>query len=231
VINLSPTAEPEIHATITRFGTVLENVIVDPVLRLPDVDDNRLTENTRACYPLDFIPNASETGLGPHPQNVVMLTCDAFGVMPPDRPAQRRAGDVSLPVGLYRPCRRQPKSGSAGSRRRRFRPASGAPFMPRRPTEYAKMLGDRIGRFGAKCWLVNTGWSGGAYGTGKRMAIAHTRNLLRAVLDGRLAGAPMRKDENFGFLVPESCADVPADVLDPARPGRTRRPMTRPLAA
>jgi len=214
VINLSPTAEPEIHATITRFGTVLENVIVDPVLRLPDVDDNRLTENTRACYPLDFIPNASETGLGPHPQNVVMLTCDAFGVMPPI--AQLNAeqamyhflsGYTARVAGTEVGLGREPQA--------TFSTCFGAPFMPRRPTEYAKMLGDRIGRFGAKCWLVNTGWSGGAYGTGKRMAIAHTRNLLRAVLDGRLAGAPMRKDENFGFLVPESCADVPADVLDP----------------
>jgi phosphoenolpyruvate carboxykinase (ATP) len=134
---------------------VLENVVFDPVS--PDVDDASLTENTRACYPLDHIPNASATGLAPHPANVIMLTCDAFGVMPPST-ANGRAGDVPFPLGLHGACRRQ---GSWPRESTCF----GAPFMPRRPAEYAAMLGDRIRRSGARCWLVNTGWSGSAYGT------------------------------------------------------------------
>jgi phosphoenolpyruvate carboxykinase (ATP) len=214
VINLSPTAEPEIYDTITRFGTVLENVVLDPVSRTPDVDDASLTENTRACYPLDFIPNADPLGMAPHPKNVVMLTCDAFGVMPPIAKLSAEqamyhflSGYTAQVAGTEVGLGKEPKAV--------FSTCFGAPFMPRHPSEYAKMLGDRIARFGAECWLVNTGWSGGAYGVGKRMAIAHTRALLRAALDGSLAGAPMRQDPNFGFLVPESCADLPANVLDP----------------
>ena len=214
VINLSPTAEPEIYATITRFGTVLENVVLDSITRMPDVDDDSLTENTRACYPLDFIPNADELGMAPHPKNVIMLTCDAFGVMPPIAkltPEQAMyhflSGYTAQVAGTEVGLGKEPQAV--------FSTCFGAPFMPRHPSEYAKMLGERIARYGADCWLVNTGWSGGAYGTGSRMAIGHTRGLLRAVLDGRLANAPMRKDANFGFLVPESAADVPADVLDP----------------
>src|ERR1700688_3806140 len=214
VINLSPKAEPEIYATITRFGTVLENVVLDPVTRMPDVDDDSLTENTRACYPLDFIPNASENGLAPHPKNVIMLTCDAFGVMPPIAQLDAEQAMYHFLSG-YTARVAGTEVGLGSEPQATFSTCFGAPFMPRRPTEYAKMLGDRIARYGAKCWLVNTGWSGGAYGTGQRMAIGHTRGLLRAVLDGRLANAPMRKDANFGFLVPESAADVPADVLDP----------------
>jgi phosphoenolpyruvate carboxykinase (ATP) len=214
VINLSPTAEPEIYATITRFGTVLENVVLNARTRMPDVDDGSLTENTRACYPLDFIPNASEDGLAPHPQNVVMLTCDAFGVMPPIAQLNAEQAMYHFLSG-YTARVAGTEVGLGSEPQATFSTCFGAPFMPRRPTEYAKMLGDRIARFGAKCWLVNTGWSGGAYGTGKRMAIGHTRGLLRAVLDGRLANAPMRKDPNFGFLVPESAADVPPEVLDP----------------
>ena len=214
VINLSPKAEPEIYATITRFGTVLENVVMNPRTRMPDVDDSSLTENTRACYPLDYIPNASEDGLAPHPQNVIMLTCDAFGVMPPIAQLNAEQAMYHFLSG-YTARVAGTEVGLGSEPQATFSTCFGAPFMPRRPTEYAKMLGDRINRFGAKCWLVNTGWSGGAYGTGQRMAIAHTRGLLRAVLDGRLESAPMRKDANFGFLVPERAADVPADVLDP----------------
>ncbi|MBV9964470.1 MAG: phosphoenolpyruvate carboxykinase, partial [Alphaproteobacteria bacterium] len=214
VINLSPTAEPEIYATITRFGTVLENVVFDPVSRMPDVDDNSLTENTRACYPLDFIPNADPHGMAPHPKNVIMLTCDAFGVMPPIAKLSSEqamyhflSGYTAQVAGTEVGLGKEPKAV--------FSTCFGAPFMPRHPSEYAKMLGERISRFKADCWLVNTGWSGGAYGVGKRMAIAHTRALLRAALDGSLAQAPMRQDTNFGFLVPESCADLPPNVLDP----------------
>jgi phosphoenolpyruvate carboxykinase (ATP) len=214
VINLSPTAEPEIFATITRFGTVLENVVLDPVSRMPDVDDGSLTENTRACYPLDFIPNADPDGMAPHPKNVIMLTCDAFGVMPPIAKLTAEqamyhflSGYTAQVAGTEVGLGKEPKAV--------FSTCFGAPFMPRHPSEYAKMLGERIARYGSDCWLVNTGWSGGAYGVGKRMAIAHTRALLRAALDGSLAGVPMRQDPNFGFLVPEACADIPGNVLDP----------------
>jgi phosphoenolpyruvate carboxykinase (ATP) len=214
VINLSPKAEPEIYATITRFGTVLENVVLDPITRMPDVDDDSLTENTRACYPLDFIPNADEHGLASHPKNVIMLTCDAFGVMPPIAKLTAEqamyhflSGYTAQVAGTEVGLGKEPKAV--------FSTCFGAPFMPRHPSEYAKMLGERIARYGSDCWLVNTGWSGGAYGVGKRMAIAHTRALLRAALDGSLAHVPMRQDPNFGFLVPESCADLPANVLDP----------------
>jgi phosphoenolpyruvate carboxykinase (ATP) len=214
VINLSPTAEPEIYATITRFGTVLENVVLDAVTRMPDVDNDSLTENTRACYPLDFIPNADEHGMAPHPKNVVMLTCDAFGVMPPIAKLSAEqamyhflSGYTAQVAGTEVGLGKEPKAV--------FSTCFGAPFMPRHPSEYATMLGERIARYKADCWLVNTGWSGGAYGVGKRMAIAHTRALLRAALDGSLAGVPMRQDPNFGFLVPESCAEIPGNVLDP----------------
>jgi phosphoenolpyruvate carboxykinase (ATP) len=216
VINLSPTAEPEIYATITRFGTVLENVVLDPVTRMPDVDDASLTENTRACYPIDFIANADPHGMAPHPKNVVMLTCDAFGVMPPIAKLSAEQAMYHFLSG-YTAQVAGTEVGLGKEPRAVFSTCFGAPFMPRHPSEYARMLGERIARYGADCWLVNTGWSGGAYGVGKRMAIAHTRALLRAALDGSLAGAPMRQDPNFGFLVPEAAAEIPRNVLDPRR--------------
>ena len=214
VIHLSPTAEPEIYATITRFGTVLENVVLDPATRFPDVDDASLTENTRACYPIDFITNADLSGLAPHPSNVIMLTADAFGVMPPIAkltPEQAKyhflSGYTARVAGTEKGLGNAPEA--------TFSTCFGAPFMPRHPAVYAKMLGERIVKHGAQCWLVNTGWSGGAYGTGKRMSIAYTRALLRAALDGSLAAAPVRQDRNFGLYVPESCPEVPSEVLDP----------------
>jgi phosphoenolpyruvate carboxykinase (ATP) len=214
VINLSPTAEPEIYDTITRFGTVLENVVLDPITRMPDVDDASLTENTRACYPLDFIPNADQQGLAPHPKNVIMLTCDAFGVMPPIAKLSAEQAMYHFLSG-YTAQVAGTEVGLGKEPRAVFSTCFGAPFMPRHPSEYARMLGERIARYKADCWLVNTGWSGGAYGVGKRMAIAHTRALLRAALDGSLASAPMRQDANFGFLVPESVPEIPGNVLDP----------------
>jgi phosphoenolpyruvate carboxykinase (ATP) len=214
VINLSPTAEPEIYATITRFGTVLENVIIDQATRMPDVDDDSLTENTRACYPIDFIPNADLQGVGPHPKNVVMLTADAFGVMPPIAKLTAEQAMYHFLSG-YTARVAGTETGLSNSPEATFSTCFGAPFMPRHPAVYAKMLGARIKEHGAQCWLVNTGWSGGTYGVGRRMPIAHTRALLRAALDGRLATAPMRKDANFGLLVPEGCPEVPSEVLDP----------------
>jgi phosphoenolpyruvate carboxykinase (ATP) len=237
VINLSPTAEPEIYATITRFGTVLENVVLDPATRMPDVDDDSLTENTRACYPIDFIPNADLQGQGPHPKNVVMLTADAFGVMPPIAKLTPEQAMYHFLSG-YTARVAGTETGLSNAPEATFSTCFGAPFMPRHPAVYAKMLGARIKEHGAQCWLVNTGWSGGTYGVGRRMPIAHTRALLRAALDGRLAAAPVRKDANFGVFVPESCPEVPSEVLDPRGTwsdkkayDETARELTRRFAA
>jgi phosphoenolpyruvate carboxykinase (ATP) len=214
VIRLSPQAEPEIYATVRRFGTVLENVVLSEHDRSPDVDDASLTENTRACYPLDFIPNASPTGMTGHPETVIMLTADAFGVLPPiSRLTPEQAmyhflsGYTSRVAGTEKGLGNAPQA--------TFSTCFGAPFMPRHPSVYAKMLGERIAQHRSQCWLVNTGWSGGAYGVGQRMAIAHTRALVRAALAGSLGAAPVRRESHFGLYVPESCPEVPNDVLDP----------------
>ena len=213
VINLSPEAEPEIHATTGMFGTILENVIMNMDDRSLDLDDASLTENTRASYPLSYIPNTSETGLAGHPKNVIMLTCDAFGVLPPVSrltPDQAMYHFLSGYTAKVAGTERGVKEPSAT-----FSTCFGAPFMPRHPTVYADLLGKRVAEHGADCWLVNTGWSGGGFGVGERMKIAHTRAMVNAALDGRLAGVATRADPNFGVLVPESCPGVPAEVLDP----------------
>ncbi len=213
VINLSAKAEPEIYETTRRFGTILENVVMDPTTRLLDLDNGSLTENTRASYPIDFIPNIETRGMGAQPENVVMLTADAFGVLPP---ISRLSADQAMYHFLSGYTARV-----AGTEKGVTEPEAtfstcfGAPFMPRHPSVYAKMLGDRIRKTGAKCWLVNTGWSGGAYGTGSRMKIEHTRAMVRAALDGRLAEVAAAPDPNFGVLVPQNCPDVPEGVLQP----------------
>jgi phosphoenolpyruvate carboxykinase (ATP) len=214
VINLSAEAEPEIYAATHRFGTVLENVVMNPETRVLRLDDGSLTENTRSCYPLDFIPNASESGMGPHPRNIIMLTADAFGVLPPISkltPEQAMyhflSGYTARVAGTERGLGNEPRA--------TFSTCFGAPFMTRHPAVYAELLGKRIARHGSDCWLVNTGWSGGAYGVGKRMAIAHTRAMIRAVLDGALAGVETKPDPVFGLHVPTACPDVPEEVLNP----------------
>jgi phosphoenolpyruvate carboxykinase (ATP) len=213
VIRLSPEAEPEIYAASMRFGTVLENVVVDPVTRALDLDSEELTENTRSCYPLDFIPNVSSTGMGGHPENLIMLTADAFGVLPP---ISQMTPDQAMYHFLSGYTARL-----AGTERGVVEPEAtfstcfGAPFLPRHPTVYAKLLGEKIAKHKTKCWLVNTGWTGGVYGVGHRMKIAHTRAMVRAALDGQLAQVPTTPDPNFGVLVPQNCPDVPADVLNP----------------
>jgi phosphoenolpyruvate carboxykinase (ATP) len=213
VIRLSAAAEPEIYATTRRFGTVLENVVVDEATGALDLDDNRYTENTRASYPLDFIPNASDSGRGGQPETIVMLTADAFGVLPPiSRLSPEQAmyhflsGYTARVAGTEKGLGNEPVA--------TFSTCFGAPFMPRHPSVYAKLLGEKIARTGARCWLVNTGWSGGAYGVGARMQIGHTRALVRAALDGRLAGVATARHPTFGLAVPQSCPDVPAGVLD-----------------
>src|SRR5438128_1763997 len=226
-----------LHAPRFLAIPVLDNVITDRATRMPDVDDDSLTENTRACYPIDFIPNADLRGQGPHPKNVVMLTADAFGVMPP---LARLSAEQAMYHFLsgYTARVAGTETGLSNAPEATFSTCFGAPFMPRHPAVYAKMLGARIKEHGAQCWLVNTGWSGGTYGVGRRMPIAHTRALLRAALDGRLADAPVRKDGNFGMLVPESCPEVPSEVLDPRGTwsdkqayDETARALTRRFAA
>ncbi len=214
VIKLSEEAEPEIYDTTRRFGTVLENVVMDPFTGELDLDDNRYTENTRACYPLEFIPNTSKDGYGGHPKNVIMLTADAFGVLPPvSKMSSEQAmyhflsGYTSRIAGTEKGLGKEPQA--------TFSTCFGAPFMPRHPSVYAKLLGEKIDQTGTNCWLVNTGWSGGAYGVGERMKIAHTRAMIRAILDGKLAGTSVSPDPNFGLFVPSACPDVPANVLDP----------------
>jgi phosphoenolpyruvate carboxykinase (ATP) len=210
-IRLSAEAEPEIFATTKRFGTVLENVVLDQD-RQPDFDDGSLTENTRCAYPLHFIPNASESGRAGHPKSVIMLTADAFGVMPPIArltPAQAMyhflSGYTAKVAGTERGVT-EPEA--------TFSTCFGAPFMPRHPSEYGNLLRELIASHGATCWLVNTGWAGGAYGTGRRMPIRATRALLSAALDGSLADAQFRTDPNFGFEVPVAAPGVEGAVLD-----------------
>ena len=212
-INLSAEAEPEIHATTSRFGTVVENMVYHPDTLELDFRDSSITENMRCAYPLDAISNASDTSLGGNPRNVIMLTCDAYGVLPPIArltPAQAMYHFLSgftsktpgTEVGVTEPIPT-------------FSTCFGAPFMPRRPEVYGKLLQEKIRQNGSACWLVNTGWTGGAYGTGSRMPIAATRALLAAALDGSLNNAEFRRDPNFGFDVPVSVPGVDDQLLDP----------------
>jgi phosphoenolpyruvate carboxykinase (ATP) len=213
VINLSLEAEPEIYATTKRFGTILENVVMDPTTRALDLNDASLTENTRASYPLSFIPNMSDSGKGPHPKNIIMLTADAFGVLPPvskltpDQAMYHFLSGYTARVAGTEKGVKEPQA--------TFSTCFGGPFMPRHPTVYAKLLGELMQRNGADCWLVNTGWSGGGYGVGNRMKIAFTRAMVNAALDGVLAKGDFRPDPNFGLLVPTACPNVPPDVLQP----------------
>ena len=215
VINLSPAAEPEIYATTRRFGTILENVVFDPVTRLIDLDDESITENTRASYPLEYIDNALSEKRAGHPKNIVLLTCDASGVMPPIAklsPAQAMyqfiSGYTSKLAGTEVGLGKEPEI--------TFSACFGGPFMVLRPAFYADLLQRKIERYGVNCWLVNTGWVGGAYGIGKRISIRYTRAMLNAALSGKLLNVEYKTDPIFGFKVPKTCPDVPDEVLDPA---------------
>ena len=212
-IRLSPMYEPDIFQTTRRFGTILENVDLDPVTRELDLDSDRFTENTRGAYPLHFIGNADPTGMAGQPTNVVLLTADAFGVLPP---ISRLTADqaqyhfisgytaklAGTEIGVKEPMAT-------------FSACFGAPFMPRHPGEYAAMLAERLEGHGVRAWLVNTGWTGGPYGTGERMDINHTRSMVRAALDGRLDGVPTITDPIFGVEIPTTVPDVPAAFLQP----------------
>jgi phosphoenolpyruvate carboxykinase (ATP) len=212
-IRLSPMYEPDIFQTTRRFGTVLENVDLDPRTRALDLDSERLTENTRGAYPLDFIGNADPTGMAGHPRHVVFLTADAFGVLPPisrltrDQAAYHFISGYTAKLAGTEVGVKAPKA--------TFSACFGAPFMPRHPGEYAAMLVERLERWDVPVWLVNTGWTGGPYGTGERMNIIHTRSMVRAALDGRLDDVETRLDPIFRVQVPVSCPDVPAGFLDP----------------
>jgi len=213
MIRLSAEAEPEIYATTRHFGTVLENVVINPHTREIDLDDDTYTENTRGAYPISSIPNASETGHAGHPKNIVFLTADAFGVLPPVSkltPQQAMyhfmSGYTAKVAGTERGVTEPEATFSA---------CFGAPFMPRHPSVYAELLGDKIARHEVDCWLINTGWTGGPYGTGSRMKIGHTRAMVHAALDGTLNDAEFVEDPIFGVGVPKSCPDVPSEVLVP----------------
>ena len=215
MIRLSPEAEPEIFATTKRFGTVLENVVMDPDTRQLDFDDNSLAENSRGAYPIDFIPNASAANMGPVPRNIIFLTADAFGVLPPiakltpDQAMYHFLSGYTAKVAGTEIGVTEPEA--------TFSTCFGAPFMPRHPSVYGNLLKERIAKGGVDCWLVNTGWSGGmATAPGiKRMPIKATRALLNAALDGSLNNAEFRTDPNFGFEVPVSVPGVASALLDP----------------
>jgi len=213
MIDLSAEGEPEIYATTKMFGTILENVGMDEKTREIDFTDTSKTENTRGAYPIEYIPNCSEKNLGPVPSNVIMLTADAFGVLPPisrltpDQAMYYFLSGYTAKVAGTEIGVTEPEA--------TFSTCFGAPFMPRHPSVYGNLLKDRIAKGGVQCWLVNTGWTGGKYGTGSRMPIKVTRALLNAALDGSLNDVEFRKDENFGFEVPVAVPGVDSQILDP----------------
>jgi phosphoenolpyruvate carboxykinase (ATP) len=214
VIGLSETAEPEIYATTKRYGTILENVPYDPVSRLINLDDDSITENTRASYPLQFISNAVPEKKSGHPKNIILLTCDASGVMPP---IARLTADQALYqfISGYTSKIAGTEVGLGKEPEITFSACFGGPFMVHHPYKYAELLKRKIERYKVKCWLVNTGWVGGPYGIGKRISIRHTRTLLNAALSGMLDHVNYYRDPIFGFEVPKSCPDVPDNVLEP----------------
>jgi phosphoenolpyruvate carboxykinase (ATP) len=216
VIQLSPVAEPKIYSCTRRFGTILENVTVEPVLRTIDLDDESVTENTRASYPLEFIDNARPDGMGGHPKNIILLTCDANGVMPP---IARLTPDQALYqfISGYTSKLAGTEAGLGAEPEMTFSACFGGPFMVHHPYRYAELLKLKMMRYGATCWLVNTGWVGGPYGVGKRISIHHTRALLNAALGGELGQVEFRTDPIFGFEIPKSCPGVPERVLTPAQ--------------
>lgn len=212
-IDLSASKEPQIYAAI-RFGTVLENVVLDPVTREPDYRDGSLTENTRAAYPVDFIPNAMIPGMAGHPERIIFLTADASGVLPPIAKLSREqalyyflSGYTSKLAGTERGVT-EPQA--------TFSPCFGGPFLPRRAEEYAELLGRKIDAHGAKVYLINTGWSGGGYGVGQRMSLPYTRAMVTAALGGALDEVVWTVEPHFGLMLPRECPGVPPGLLDPA---------------
>jgi phosphoenolpyruvate carboxykinase (ATP) len=215
VIRLSKDGEPEIYATTRRFGTILENVAIDAETRRIDLDSDAFTENTRASYPVTHIPNADRDGIAGHPKTIIMLTADAFGILPPVAhltPEQAMyhflSGYTAKVAGTERGVT-EPQA--------TFSTCFGAPFMALNPIVYARLLGEKLARHQTDAWLINTGWSGGPYGVGNRIRLGYTRAIVHAVLGGLLTGVAKRQDPVFGFLVPEECPGVPPELLDPRR--------------
>jgi phosphoenolpyruvate carboxykinase (ATP) len=213
VIRLAQQAEPQIFAATHRFATILENVAIDRQSREIDLEDGSLTENTRAAYPLDYIPNASMSGVAGHPRNIVMLTADAFGVMPPIARLSPEQAMYHFLSGYTAKVAGTEKG--VNEPEATFSACFGAPFMPRHPARYGELLGRRISEHKVSCWMVNTGWTGGPHGVGKRMPIEVTRRLLSQALKGDLAGQKMRRDPWFGFEVPTEVAGVDPRILTP----------------
>jgi phosphoenolpyruvate carboxykinase (ATP) len=213
MIRLSAEAEPQIYSTIGRFGTLLENVSIDAVTRMLDLDDASLTENTRGAYPISFIENSVPTGVGGHPRNIVMLTADAFGVLPPiarltaEQAMYHFLSGYTAKVAGTEKGVTEPKA--------TFSTCFGAPFLPLFPSVYARFLGEKTANHRVRVWLVNTGWTGGPYGLGSRMKIAYTRAMIKAALSGALDDVPYETDPVFNLDVPTSCPEVPAAALRP----------------
>ncbi len=213
VIRLSSEGEPEIYETTRRFGTILENVAIDTTTRHVNLDDASLAENTRAAYPITHIPNMTPKGVGGHPKNIIMLTCDAFGVLPP-------IARLTEPQAMYHflsgyTAKIAGTEAGVTEPQATFSPCFGAPFMALPPLTYAQLRGEKIARHKVDVWLVNTGWSGGPYGQGQRMKIVLTRAMVKAVLSGALKNVATKADPIFGLNIPHSCPDVPTEVLDP----------------
>ena len=214
VIRLSSKSEPEIYATTREFGTVLENVVLDPDTRQLDLDDDTITENTRAAYPLQFIPNMIDSGRGSHPKNVVMLTCDAFGVMPPIARLTRDQAMYHFLSG-YTAKVAGTEKGMGNEPTATFSTCFGAPFLVHPPSVYSDLLSKKIDEHGATCWLVNTGWNGGGVGVGSRMKIEYSRAMVDAALSGTLDNVEFTTDGIFGLSIPATCPGVPSEVLNP----------------
>jgi phosphoenolpyruvate carboxykinase (ATP) len=213
MIRLSAQAEPQIYATTRRFGTVLENVVIDPHTRALNLDDASLTENTRGAYPIEFIANSVPSGTGGHPENIIMLTADAFGVLPPIARLSPEAAMYHFLSGYTAKVAGTEKGVKDPSAT--FSTCFGAPFLPLNPNVYARGLGERISRYQARVWLVNTGWTGGAFGVGQRMSISHTRAMISAALSGQLDDVRYHRHPTFNLDMPSTCPGVPGDVLDP----------------
>jgi len=226
VIRLSPEAEPQIYACTRRFGTILENVVYDPVSRCLDLDNDIITENTRGAYPIDFIDNYWPPKMAGHPRNVIFLTCDAQGVMPP---IARLTPDQAIYhfISGYTSKIAGTEIGLGIEPTITFSTCFGGPFMVHHPYTYAEMLKARLLKHGAQCWLVNTGWTGGPFGVGRRISIRHTRTLLNDALRGALQQVEYRQDPIFGFEVPKYCEGVPTEVLDPANTWGNRQEYYR----
>ncbi len=212
-VDLSEEKEPQIYRAI-RFGAVLENVVIDPITGVPDYSDIRYTENTRAAYPIEFIEHAVIPGIGGHPRNVLFLAADAFGVLPPVAKLTPEQAMYHFLSG-YTAKLAGTEAGLGSEPVPEFSTCFASPFLPLAPGVYAEMLGRRLKQHNAQCWLVNTGWTGGAFGIGRRMSLKHTRSIVHAVLDGRLAKSEYVTEDAFGLSIPTSCPDVPSEILNP----------------